>query len=129
ELRSGAAGDRAADVYALGVVINAMLRTPDLEIARGSSPDLRKHSTELEEVLSRATASDFGLRHVHALELADSLERVLPMPWRGCVGGFLDDLFEPGGTPAPVRTPEMRTPMPELIEPTGDTRIRLRRAP
>lgn len=88
ELAAGVPGDRAVDVFSLGAILRAMLDAPD-------DAERRNVPAALDAVVSRAMAVDAQLRPVHALELADSLERVLPLPWRGCVGLFLDDLFEP----------------------------------
>jgi serine/threonine protein kinase len=119
ELIAGVPGDRATDVFSLGAILRAMLDAPD------PTDERRKVPPVLDDVVSRAMSFDQALRPVHALELADSLERALPMPWRGCVGVFLDELFDTAATPAPVR--DMRTPMPRF-EPIHDTRIRLLRA-
>jgi serine/threonine protein kinase len=118
ELIAGVPGDRATDVFSLGAILRAMLDAPD------PADDRRKVPPALDDVVSRAMSFDHTLRPVHALELADSLERALPMPWRGCVGAFLDELFEAAAT-APVR--DVRTPIPRF-EPIHDTQIRLLRA-
>jgi serine/threonine-protein kinase len=117
ELIAGVPGDRTADVFSLGAILRAMLDAPE------PADEQRRIPPRLDDVVSRAMAFDRALRPVHALELADSLERALPMPWRGCVGVFLDELFEPAATPAPVPVRDM-----PHFEPIHDTRIRLLRA-
>jgi serine/threonine-protein kinase len=123
ELIAGRTVDRRADVYSLATILYTLIT----HAADGEASVPLLPPEALEAVILAATAANPEDRPETAGELERELETAVDLASRSRVASFLDKLFEPEATPAPVRNAEMHLADLPVLESRDDTRIRFRR--